>query len=189
MQQEIAAAPGFQDVNSDLQLRNRQAVIDIDMDKAGLLGITMDQIRNTFYSAFGARQISTIYEPSNDYEVILEIDKRFQQDPADLSKIYLKSANGQSVPLAAVAKLSPGVGPVTVNHQGQLPLSLIHICRLFLRSSWAISCTAVPSDTPGARLKAMVTEGNCCLLYTSLRLEWLRIHDRRHGRHSRLGRR
>ena len=121
MQQEIAAAPGFQDVNSDLQLRNRQAVIDIDMDKAGLLGITMDQIRNTFYSAFGARQISTIYEPSNDYEVILEIDKQFQQDPADLSKIYLKSANGQSVPLAAVAKLSPGVGPVTVNHQGQLP--------------------------------------------------------------------
>jgi HAE1 family hydrophobic/amphiphilic exporter-1 len=121
MQQEIAAAPGFQDVNSDLQLRNRQAIIDIDMDKAGLLGITMDQIRNTFYSAFGARQISTIYEPSNDYEVILEIDKQFQQDPADLSKIYLKSANGQAVPLAAVAKLSSGVGPVTVNHQGQLP--------------------------------------------------------------------
>src|SRR3984957_4242965 len=121
MQQEIAAAPGFQDVNSDLQLRNRQAVIDVDMDKAGLLGITMDQIRNTFYSAFGARQISTIYEPSNDYEVILEIDKQSQQDPADLSKIYLKSANGQAVPLAAVVKLSPGVGPVTVNHQGQLP--------------------------------------------------------------------
>ncbi|MGH7001826.1 MAG: efflux RND transporter permease subunit, partial [Stellaceae bacterium] len=83
--------------------------------------ITMDQIRNTFYSAFGARQISTIYEPSDDYEVILELDKRFQQSPSDLSKIYLKSATGQPVPLGAVATIASGVGPVTVNHQGQLP--------------------------------------------------------------------
>ena len=66
----------------------------------------MDQIRNTFYSAFGTRQISTIYEPSNDYEVILEIDKRYQQDPADLSKIYLKSANGQAVPLDGASRSS-----------------------------------------------------------------------------------
>jgi HAE1 family hydrophobic/amphiphilic exporter-1 len=121
MQGRIAGAPGFQDVNSDLQLLNRQAVIDIDLDKAGLLGITMDQIRNTFYSAFGSRQISTIYEPSNDYEVILELDKAYQQSPEDLSRIYLKSTSGASVPLAAIAKLSSGVGPVTVNHQGQLP--------------------------------------------------------------------
>jgi HAE1 family hydrophobic/amphiphilic exporter-1 len=81
----------------------------------------MDQIRNTFYSAFGSRQISTIYEPSNDYEVILELDKAYQQSPEDLSRIYLKSSSGASVPLAAIAKLSSGVGPVTVNHQGQLP--------------------------------------------------------------------
>jgi HAE1 family hydrophobic/amphiphilic exporter-1 len=121
MQARIAGAPGFQDVNSDLQLLNRQAVIDIDLDKAGLLGITMDQIRNVFYSAFGTRQISTIYEPSNDYEVILELDKAYQQSPEDLSRIYLKSSSGASVPLAAIAKLSSGVGPVTVNHQGQLP--------------------------------------------------------------------
>ena len=121
MQQRIAALPGVQDVNSDLQLRNRMAVVNIDRDKASLLGITVDQIRNTLYSAFGARQISTIYEPSDDFEVILEIDKRYQQSPSDLSKIYLKSQTGASVPLEAVATIASAVGPVTVNHQGQLP--------------------------------------------------------------------
>ncbi|MGH6996346.1 MAG: efflux RND transporter permease subunit, partial [Stellaceae bacterium] len=121
MEGRIAHLPGFQDVNSDLELRNRQAIVHVDTDKAASLGITVDQIRNTFYSAFGARQISTIYEPSDDYEVILELDKRFQQSPSDLSKIYLKSATGQTVPLGAVATIASGVGPVTVNHQGQLP--------------------------------------------------------------------
>ncbi|MGH6967987.1 MAG: efflux RND transporter permease subunit [Stellaceae bacterium] len=121
MEGRIAHLPGVQDVNSDLELRNRQAIVHVDTDKAASLGITLDQIRNTFYSAFGARQISTIYEPSDDYEVILELDKRFQQSPSDLSKIYLKSATGQTVPLGAVATVASGVGPVTVNHQGQLP--------------------------------------------------------------------
>ncbi|MBU6505948.1 MAG: efflux RND transporter permease subunit [Alphaproteobacteria bacterium] len=121
MEGRITHLSGFQDVNSDLELRNRQAIVHVDTDKAASLGITIDQIRNTFYSAFGARQISTIYEPSDDYEVILELDKRFQQSPSDLSKIYLKSANGQAVPLGAVATIASGVGPVTVNHQGQLP--------------------------------------------------------------------
>src|SRR5579885_2406580 len=121
MQERIAQLPGVQDVNSDLQLHNRLAIVDIDRDKAGRLGITMDQIRNTFYSAFGAREISTIYEPSNSYYVILELDKRYQQSPEDLSKIYLRSSTGQAVPLEAVATLGTGVGPVTVNHQGQLP--------------------------------------------------------------------
>jgi HAE1 family hydrophobic/amphiphilic exporter-1 len=121
MQDRIAQLPGVQDVNSDLQLRNRLAIVNIDRDKAARLGITMDQIRNTFYSAFGARQISTIYEPSNSYFVILEIDKQYQRSPDDLSKIYLRSSTGQAVPLQAVAELDTGVGPVTVNHQGQLP--------------------------------------------------------------------
>ncbi|HXP30170.1 MAG TPA: efflux RND transporter permease subunit [Stellaceae bacterium] len=121
MQERITDLPGFQDVNSDLQLRNREVVVDIDRDKAALLGITVDQVRNTFYSAFGARQISTIYEPSNEYQVILEIDKRYQQAPTDLSKIYLKSQTGAAVPLQAIATIGNAVGPVTVNHQGQLP--------------------------------------------------------------------
>jgi len=121
MEQRMGQLPGLQDVTSDLELRNRLAIIDVDRDKASQLGITVDQVKNTFYSAFGARQISTIYEPSDSYYVILEVDKALQQSPSDLSKIYLKSSSGQSVPLAAVATLREGIGPVTVNHQGQLP--------------------------------------------------------------------
>ncbi|HLI21810.1 MAG TPA: efflux RND transporter permease subunit, partial [Stellaceae bacterium] len=121
MREKITQLPGFQDVNSDLQLRNRLAIINIDRDKAAQLGITLDQVRNTFYSAFGTRQISTIYEPANSYEVILELQKSFQTGPSDLSKIYLKSSSGQPVPLDALATISTGIGPVTVNHQGELP--------------------------------------------------------------------
>ena len=121
MQEKIAQIPGVLDVNSDLQLLNREAVVHIDRDKASQLGITVDQVRSAFYSAFGARQISTIYEPSNDYQVILEVDPRYQQDPSDLSRIYLRSASGQAVPLDAIATVTSALGPVTVNHQGQLP--------------------------------------------------------------------
>ncbi len=121
MEERMARLHGLQDVTSDLQLRNRLAIINVNRDKASQLGITMDQIKNTFYSAFGQRQISTIYEPSDNYEVILEVDKRFQQSPTDLSKIYLRSASGQIIPLGTVATVGTGIGPVTVNHQGQLP--------------------------------------------------------------------
>ena len=121
MQEKIAQIPGILDVNSDLQLLNREAVVTIDREKASRLGISVDQVRSAFYSAFGSRQISTIYEPSNDYQVILEVDPRYQQDPSDLSRLYLRSASGQAVPLDAVATVSSALGPVSVNHQGQLP--------------------------------------------------------------------
>jgi HAE1 family hydrophobic/amphiphilic exporter-1 len=121
MQSGMAQLPGVLDVNSDLQLHNRLAIVDIDREKAAQLGITMEQVKSTFYNAFGAREISTIYEPSNSYYVILEIQKRYQTSPADLAKIYLRGSSGQAVPLGALAKMSSGVGPVTVNHQGQLP--------------------------------------------------------------------
>jgi HAE1 family hydrophobic/amphiphilic exporter-1 len=121
MQERIAQISGVLDVNSDLQLLNRLAVIDIDRDKASQLGITIDQVRNTFYSAFAFRQVNTIYAPTNDYQVIIEADPRYQQDPMDLSRIYLKSRSGTAIPLDAIAHWTSGVGPVTVNHQGQLP--------------------------------------------------------------------
>jgi hydrophobe/amphiphile efflux-1 (HAE1) family protein len=121
MQERIGQIRGVLDVNSDLQLLNRLAIIDIDRDKASQLGITIDQVRNTFYSAFAFRQVNTIYAPTNDYQVIVEADPRYQQDPMDLSRIYLKSRTGTSVPLDAIAHWTSGVGPVTVNHQGQLP--------------------------------------------------------------------
>jgi hydrophobe/amphiphile efflux-1 (HAE1) family protein len=121
LQERIGQLAGFQDVNSDLQLRNRTAIVDVDRDKAAQLGITVDQVKNNLYSAFGTRQISTIYQPSNDYQVILEVDPHFQRDPTDLSRLYLRAANGISVPLGAIATVHAGIGPVTVNHQGQLP--------------------------------------------------------------------
>ena len=121
MQERISQLPGVLDVNSDLQLLNRLAIIDIDRDKASQLGITIDQVRNTFYSAFAFRLVNTIYAPTNDYQVIVEADPRYQQDPTDLSRIYLKSRTGTAVPLDAIAHWTSGVGPVTVNHQGQLP--------------------------------------------------------------------
>jgi HAE1 family hydrophobic/amphiphilic exporter-1 len=121
MESRMRQLSGVQDVTSDLQLRNRLAMVEINRDKAAQMGITVDQIRNTFYSAFGTRQISTIYEPSNSYEVILELDPADQRSPSDLSKIYVRASSGQMVPLAAVASISEGIGPVTINHQGQLP--------------------------------------------------------------------
>ncbi|MBV9521541.1 MAG: efflux RND transporter permease subunit, partial [Alphaproteobacteria bacterium] len=120
----LAELPGFQDVTSDLQIGNLKAVIDVDADKASQLGITADAIRNTLFSAFGERQVSTIYTPSNDYEVILEADPRFQEDPAALSRIYVRPAIGANtppIPLDAFATVRRSVGPLTVNHQGQLP--------------------------------------------------------------------
>jgi len=121
MQEKIGALPGFQDVTSDLQLQNRQVSIDFDRDKMAQFGLTADQVRNALYSSFGTRQISTIYMPSNEYEVILESDPAYQRDPSDLSKIYVRAATGQMVQLDAFATLRQSVGPVTVNHQGQLP--------------------------------------------------------------------
>jgi HAE1 family hydrophobic/amphiphilic exporter-1 len=121
LQEKIAELPGFQDVNSDLALRNREAMVDVDRDKAAQFGITIDQVKNALYDAFGTRQISTIYKPTNDYQVILEVDPDYQRDPTNLSHFFLRAANGQAMPLSAVASLRPDVGPVLVNHQGQLP--------------------------------------------------------------------
>jgi hydrophobic/amphiphilic exporter-1 (mainly G- bacteria), HAE1 family len=121
MQDKIAQIPGILDVNSDLQLLNREAVVAIDRDKASQLGISVDQVRDTLFSAYGVRQVSTIYQPANDYRVILEVNPIFQRDPNALSRLYLKSASGQAVPLSAIASVSSAVGPVTIAHQGQLP--------------------------------------------------------------------
>jgi HAE1 family hydrophobic/amphiphilic exporter-1 len=124
MNKKLSELPGFQDVTSDLQLGNLKAVIDVDSDKASRFGITVDAIRNTLFSAFGDRQVSTIYSPSNDYEVILEADPQFQEDPAALSRIYVRPTIGattQPIQLDAFATVRRSVGPLTVNHQGQLP--------------------------------------------------------------------
>jgi HAE1 family hydrophobic/amphiphilic exporter-1 len=95
--------------------------VDIDRDKASALGVTAQQVEDALYSAYGSRQVSTIFTPSNQYQVIMELMPQYQVDPSALSMLYIRSSAGQLVPLDALAKLSPGVGPLTVNHLGQLP--------------------------------------------------------------------
>ncbi|MGH6980763.1 MAG: efflux RND transporter permease subunit, partial [Stellaceae bacterium] len=121
LQAGIEKLPGIQDVNSDLELKNRQLIVDVNRDLASSLGITVDQVRSTLYSAYGVRQISTIYQPANDYQVILEVDPKYQQTPSDLSKLYLRTSTNQPIPLSAVASLRTTLGPVLINHQGLLP--------------------------------------------------------------------
>jgi HAE1 family hydrophobic/amphiphilic exporter-1 len=117
----IQALPGFRDVNTDLQITSPQVTVAIDRDKASSLGLSADQIETALSNAYSSRQISTIYTPANQYWVILELLPEYQRDPAALSLLYVRSSTGRLVPLSAVAKLTRGVGPLTVNHLGQLP--------------------------------------------------------------------
>jgi HAE1 family hydrophobic/amphiphilic exporter-1 len=121
MRDRIAKVPGLLDVTTDLYIKNPQMTVDIDREKAAVYGVTVDQVRNQLYNAFGARQVGTIYMPSNDYQIILEAQPQFRIDPSDLSKLYMKTANNQTIPLDAVAKLTPTVGALQINHQGQQP--------------------------------------------------------------------
>jgi hydrophobe/amphiphile efflux-1 (HAE1) family protein len=120
LQEKIAALPGFQDVTSDLQLMNRQLELDMDRDKMAEFGVTSDQARNVLYDSFGVHQISTIYMPTDDFMVILEVDPAYQRDPAALDKLYVHSSKGQMVPFSAFTRRYEASGPVTINHQGGL---------------------------------------------------------------------
>ena len=113
--------PGFQDVTTDLQISSPQVMVEIDRDRALSLGVTPDQIQNALYTAFGSRQVSTIYTPSNEYQVITEVQPQYQRSPEALSKLYVRSSQGPLIPLDAVVSVTRGVGPLSVNHFGQLP--------------------------------------------------------------------
>ena len=118
---KFRALPELVDVNSDLQITSPQVRVDIQRDRAAALGITPQQIEDALYSAFGTRQVSTIYTPTNQYYVIMEVAPEFQRDAKALSLIYLPARNGRLVPLDTVAALRPDVGPLSVNHLGQVP--------------------------------------------------------------------
>ncbi|HKS95064.1 MAG TPA: efflux RND transporter permease subunit, partial [Terriglobia bacterium] len=118
---ELAKLPGLEDVNTDLEIKNPQVNVEIDRDKAAALNITPYQIEDALSSAFGDRQVSTIYAPNNEYWVILELEPQYQTDPTSLSMLYIHSATGQLVPLGSVAHLTETFGPLAVNHSGQLP--------------------------------------------------------------------
>jgi HAE1 family hydrophobic/amphiphilic exporter-1 len=111
----------LQDVTSDLQIVSPQVVLDIDRNKATTLGVTAQQIEDTLYSAYGSRQVSTIYAPNNEYQVILEVEPKYQRDPSSLAMLYTQSSNGRLIALESVATFVRRIGPLTVNHTGQLP--------------------------------------------------------------------
>ena len=138
LEEKIRSRGEFLDVNSDLQLKDPQLEIVVDREKASTLGTTAQglsprQIQEAFYSAYGSRQISTINTPNNQYKVIMELDPKYENDPSVLSMLYIRSNTGNNtaqsaltagnalVPLNAVASLKQGVGPMSVNHSGQLP--------------------------------------------------------------------
>ena len=116
-----ALAP-LADVSSDLQIRNPQVSVVIARDSASALGITANQIEDALYSAYGLRQVSTIFAPNNQYRVIVELAPEYQRDANAVSMLHIRSkTTGQLVPLSGIAKLSNGLGPLSVNHLGQLP--------------------------------------------------------------------
>lgn len=121
VEQALRRVPEIQDVNSDLQLRNPELRVQIDRNRAAALGVSAGQIELALQSAFGSREISTIYAPSNDYTVFVELLKSFQQSSEALSRLYVRSSQGDLVPLSTVASVKPGVGPISVSHSGQFP--------------------------------------------------------------------
>jgi HAE1 family hydrophobic/amphiphilic exporter-1 len=143
MREKIAKIEGLRDVTTDLYIKNPQMTIEVDREKAAVYGITIDQIRQELFNAFGARQVATIYTATNDYQVILESQPQFQADPSQLQNIFVKTngsgagtggaagpgagvngngiPSGQSIPLSAVTRMVPSVGPLQVNHQGNQP--------------------------------------------------------------------
>ncbi len=117
---KLRALPLLQDVTSDLQMKNPEINVNIDRDRASALGISAQQVEDALYYSYGARQVSTIYAPTNQYKVILELEPRYQMDPSALSMLYIRSSAGSLAPLNTLAGLSRGIGPLSVNHLGQI---------------------------------------------------------------------
>jgi HAE1 family hydrophobic/amphiphilic exporter-1 len=121
LQKLMVGLPAVIDVTSDLQLRNPRVKLEIDRDKAASLGINAQDIQNALYQGFGPSWVSTIYSPTSQYKVILELLPQFQEYPDSLSLLYLRSPQGSLVPLSAITKVGRDAGPLTINHSGQLP--------------------------------------------------------------------
>jgi HAE1 family hydrophobic/amphiphilic exporter-1 len=120
-EKRVRGIPGLEDVNSDLQISSPQVIVDINRDRASTLGVTADEIENTLYDAYGSRQVSTIFTPTDDFWVIMELLPRYQMDPNALGMLYVRAEGGKLVPLSTAARLSTDVGPLTITHLGQLP--------------------------------------------------------------------
>jgi HAE1 family hydrophobic/amphiphilic exporter-1 len=158
MRDKLAKVDGLLDVETDLYVKNPQMNVEIDREKAAVYGISIEQIRQEMYNAFGSRQVATIYTPDNDYQVILESKPEFQLDVSALSKIYVKTASGQSIPIEAVTRLVPMVGPLLVNHQANQPSVTISF-NLAPNFSLGQAVDAIKEVERDARLPAIVNTG------------------------------
>jgi HAE1 family hydrophobic/amphiphilic exporter-1 len=121
LEAEMRTLREVRDVTTDLLLKNPQVNLNIDRDKASALGISAEQIDDALYTAYGFRQVSTIYASNASYQVILEVDRRYQDDPTVLPLLYVRAKDGGLVPLDTLVATKTGVGPLTVSHSGQLP--------------------------------------------------------------------
>ena len=117
----LRGLPELLDVTSDLQIKNPELRLHIDRDKAAALGVSAEQIELALQSSYGAREVSTIYAPTNNYAVIIELEPKFQQNPNALSLLYVRSSTGALVPLDTITTMERAVGPLAVNHSGQFP--------------------------------------------------------------------
>ena len=120
LQEKLRADPLFRDVTSDAQLRGLQAQLSIDRDRANSLGVSIESIRTALFGAFGERQVTTIYLPTDSYQVILELAPQAKQDESAINNIYVRANTGALVPLSSFTKVSRTVGPTSINHVGQL---------------------------------------------------------------------
>ena len=121
LERRMQEIPGLTGVTSDLQIRNPEVRVAIARDRASALGIDVNQIESALYNAYGARQVSTIYTPNDQYWVVMELLPEYQRDLSALNLLHITGRQGVSVPLGSLAKVTPGTGPLTVNHSGQLP--------------------------------------------------------------------
>jgi HAE1 family hydrophobic/amphiphilic exporter-1 len=125
-ERRMRTLPGIVDVNTDLQIASPILTMDIDRDRASALGVTEDQIESAMNDAFGQPQVSTIYTPSDNYYVIIELKPEFQRDPNALDNLYIRSSTtGKLIPISAVASQKRSMGPLLINHFGQLPSATI----------------------------------------------------------------
>jgi HAE1 family hydrophobic/amphiphilic exporter-1 len=121
LENRMRAIKDLTDVNSDLEIKNPQVSITIDRDKARAMGISAQALEDALYNSYGSRQISTIYAADEEYWVELELEPKYQAEPSTLSLLYIRSADGQMVPLDTFVKMTTNMGPLSVNHSGQVP--------------------------------------------------------------------
>jgi HAE1 family hydrophobic/amphiphilic exporter-1 len=121
LEQKVRELPGIEDVSSDLQIKNPQVMVTMDRDKISALGLNVNQVETALYNAYGTRQVSQIYAPNNQYQVIMQVAPEFQRDAAAMSMLYVRSNAGNLIPLSTVATTKTDAGPLTVSHTGQLP--------------------------------------------------------------------